>query len=155
NDLNASFFDGVRTAYGRRANEVYQAYLALFADLPLVVRTPNRVLISHSLPAAAALANFKPLKLERERYEPEDLLPGGTVFSLLWGRDTSQENVQAFLTEVDASWLITGHIPFEEGFAVPNDRQIILDALGSPAAYCLFPAGPPITQAKLIECVKL
>src|SRR5262245_10963254 len=102
NDLNASFLDGVRCAYGRTANEIYQAYMLLFADLPLVVRTPNRVFISHSLPAASALPNFKPLTLERDRYAPADLLPGGMVFSLVWGRDTSQANVHAFLAEVDA-----------------------------------------------------
>jgi Calcineurin-like phosphoesterase len=154
-DLNASFLDGVRAAYGRRADDIYHAYLDLFAVLPLVVRTPNRVLISHSLPTPAALPNFKTLKLERDGYDPGDLLPGGYVFSLLWGRDTSQKNVEAFLIEVDAAWLISGHVPCDQGFAVPNDRQIILDCLGSPAAYCLFPAGPPMTQAKLIDCVKL
>jgi hypothetical protein len=155
NDLNAAFLDGVRTAYGRRGDEIYQAYLDLFAVLPIVVRTPNRVFISHSIPTPAALANFRPLQLEREGHDPEDLLPGGLVFSLVWGRDASQANIQAFLTEVDASWLISGHIPCDQGFAVPNDRQIILDSLGSPAAYCLFPAGPPMTQDNLVECVKL
>lgn len=155
NDLNASFLDGVRCAYGRSADDIYQAYLSLFAALPIVVRTPNRVFISHSLPSPAALESFKPLKLEREGHDPEDLLPGGLVFSLVWGRDTSQKNVEEFLIEVDASWLITGHVPCDQGFSVPNDRQIILDALGASAAYCLFPAGPPLTQAKLIDCVKL
>lgn len=154
-DLNANFLDGVRSAYGRHGDDIYQNYLHLFATLPLFVRTPNRVLICHSLPTPAALPKFSPTKLEREAYSPADLQPGGMVFSLLWGRDVSQINVEAFLAKADADWLITGHIPCEQGFAVPNDRQIILDSLGSPAAYCLFPAGPPITQAELIERVKI
>jgi hypothetical protein len=54
---------------------------------------------------------------------------------------------------VDADWLITGHIPCGNGFDVPNDRQIILDALGTPACYCLFPTDRPLTQAALLECV--
>jgi hypothetical protein len=154
-DLNANFLDGVRSAYGRHGDDIYQNYLHLFATLPLVVRTPNRVFISHSLPTPAALPKFSPAKLDRDAYQPADLLPGGMVFSMLWGRDVSQINVEAFLAKVDADWLITGHIPNEQGFAVPNDRQIILDSLSSPAAYCLFPAGPPITQADLIARVKI
>src|SRR5262245_21762341 len=57
-DLNASFRDGVRTDYGSRGDEVYAAYLELFAVLPIAVRTPNRVFLSHSLPNAAALTNL-------------------------------------------------------------------------------------------------
>jgi hypothetical protein len=77
------------------------------------------------------------------------------VYSMLWGRDVSQIHVEAFLAKVDANWLITGHIPSEQGFAVPNDRQIILDSIGSPAGYCLFPAGPPLTHAELVQRVKI
>ncbi len=154
-DLNANFLDGVRTAYGRRGEDIYQAYLYLFASLPLVIRTANRVLLSHTLPSPAGLPKFNPTKLERGAYQPTDLQPGGMVYALLWGRDVSQINVEAFLAKADADWLISGHIPSEEGFIVPNDRQIILDSLGTPAAYCLFPAGPPITHAELVERVKI
>src|SRR5207244_4376734 len=54
-DLNASFRDGVRFAYGAKADDVYAAYLELFAALPLAIRTANRVFLSHSLPPAAVL----------------------------------------------------------------------------------------------------
>lgn len=153
-DLNANFLDGVRSAYGRRGDDIYQAYLFLFANLPLAIRTPNRVFISHSLPSPAALPKFNPGKLERDAHQPADLQPGGMVYSMLWGRDVSQIHVETFLAKVDANWLITGHIPNEQGFSVPNDRQIILDSIGSPAGYCLFPAGPPLTHAELVERVK-
>ena len=63
-------------------------------------------------------------------------------------------NAAAFLQKVDADLLITGHVPCENGFDVPNDRQLILDSLGSPACYCLFPTDRPITHAELIACVK-
>jgi hypothetical protein len=154
-DLNANFLDGVRSAYGRRGDDIYQAYLLLFGNLPLAVRTPNRVFISHSLPNPAALPKFNPTKLEREAHQPADLQPGGMIYSMLWGRDVSQIHVEAFLAKVDANWLITGHIPNEQGFSVPNDRQVILDSIGSPAGYCLFPAGPPLTHSELVERVKI
>src|SRR5439155_25003548 len=55
---NEMFKTGIATAYGARAGEIYAAYLALFAAVPLAVRTPNRVFLTHSLPAAGRLAAF-------------------------------------------------------------------------------------------------
>jgi len=76
------------------------------------------------------------------------------VHSLVWGRDVSASNVEAFLKHVDADFLITGHIPADGGFALPNDRQIILDAMGTPAGYCLFPADQPLTYKELVALIK-
>jgi hypothetical protein len=154
-DLNASFRDGVRAAYGTRGDEVYAEYLKLFATLPVAVRTPNRVFLSHSLPTASALAQLHLAILERDGHAAADLAPGGLVYSIVWGRDTSAANVAAYLERVDADLLVSGHVPCDAGFAVPNDRQVILDSLDAPAAYCLFPADRPITHADLVSCVKL
>jgi hypothetical protein len=154
-DLNASFRDGVRSAYGMHGIDVYAAYLNLFPVLPIAIRTPNRVFVSHSLPAASALAALDMTLLERDGHTETDLRPGGLVYSILWGRDTSAANVAAYLEKIDADLLISGHIPCETGFAVPNDRQVILDSLDTPAAYCLFPADRPIAHADLVNCVKL
>jgi hypothetical protein len=151
NDLNASFRDGVRSAYGRRGDEIYAAYLELFAALPLVIRTPNRVILCHTLPSPAS--EFNPACLQRDAYVESDLAPRGPVYSLLWGRDCTATNAAAFLAKTDADLVITGHIPCEQGFAVPNDYQLILDCLGSPACYCLFPAETPLTHPELIDCV--
>src|SRR5262249_1315385 len=152
-DLNASFRDGVRTAYGPHSDEVYAAYMALFAILPIAVRTANRVFLSHSLPPASALANLDLALLERDGHSNLDLGPGGLVYSILWGRDTSAASAAAYLNKVDADLLVSGHVPCDAGFAVPNERQIILDSLGAPAAYCLFPADAPLTHADLVKCV--
>jgi hypothetical protein len=154
-DLNAGFLDGVRSAYGAKAVEIYAAYLDLFRALPLAVRTPNRVFLSHSLPPATALAKFDAPRLRSADYSDDDLRPGGAAYSLVWGRDTSVANAAEFLKKVDADLLITGHVPCDKGFSVPNDRQVILDTLSSPAAYCLFPADRPLTHQELLDCVKL
>jgi hypothetical protein len=153
-DLNAIFRVGVDSAYGSRADEVYTAYLDLFAVVPLAIRTPNRVFLSHSLPTAARLAAFDPAVLERDTHEPSDLKTGGRVHALLWGRDTTPANVAGFLRKVDADLLISGHIPCDNGFEAPNDRQLILDSLASPACFCLFPTDRPLTHAELLACVQ-
>jgi hypothetical protein len=154
-DLNALFEAGVRTAYGSQAGpEVYQTYLELFKALPVAVRLPNRVLISHSLPAARVMSQFDPLRLDRDEYAPADLEPGGSVHSLLWGRDTAVKTAADYLQKMDADLLVSGHIASDTGFAVPNDRQVILDCAESPAGYILFPTDRPLTHAELVGCVR-
>jgi hypothetical protein len=153
--LNALFDEGVRVAYGDRADAVDTAYRELFAALPLALRTTNRVFLSHSLPSPARLAEFDPAVLERDRTEEKELLPGGSVFALVWGRDAAPAHVEAFLKKVDADLLVTGHVPCDAGYEVTGPRHLILDCLGSPAAYCLFPADRPLTMEELVAGVQV
>ena len=152
-DQNQEFHTGLEVAYGDQAPLVYAAYLELFHAADLALRTENRVFISHTYPSAKNLARFDLALLEREEIAEEDKKLGGVVHSLVWNRDHSQANVEAFLQKVDADWIITGHIPCEQGFMIPNNRQIILDALGTPACYCLFPTDRPVTQQDLLACI--
>jgi hypothetical protein len=151
--LNELFREGVGEAYGPHADDVYAAYLALFAAVPLALRTPNRVFLSHSLPSPKWLATFDPKVLEEDEADATELVPGGTVHGLLWGRDTSAANADAFLERVDADLLITGHIPCDNGYEAPNERQLILDCMGPRPCYCLFPTDRPLSHAELVGCV--
>jgi hypothetical protein len=154
-DLNVLFEDGVRTAYGPEFGpQVYQTYLELFKACPVALKVPNGVLVCHSVPAAAVQSLFFPARLEREEYEDMDLNPGGTVHSLLWGRDVSPKTVEAFLAKMGADLLVSGHIASDAGYSVPNDRQVIVDSAEHPAGYVLFPADRPLTHAELVGCVK-
>ena len=152
-DLNQCFREGVGTAYGSRAPEVYAAHQELLGVVPLALRTPNCILLTHSLPPASRLEDFDPAALERDVSEEADLVPGGSVHSLVWGRDTRAETAAAFLAKMDADLLISGHVPCDDGFDTPNDRQLILDSLGAPACYCLFPTDRPLTHAELVHHV--
>ncbi len=151
-DYNVLFRDGVRTAYGNRHEDVYAAYLELIAAAPLAVRTSNRVFVSHSLPSAARMPDFRLAHIERDS-TPIDFTPAGPIYALVWGRDTSAANVARFLEFVDADLLVTGHVPCDAGFWVPSERHLILDSLGTPAGYVLFPTDRPLTHADLVAGV--
>ena len=150
-DFNQIFVAGIGAAYGDQSDAVYAAYLELIAAAPLVVRTPNRVFVSHSLPSALKIGRFRYDDLLRET-EPSDLESSGSAYAISWGRDTRPEHVAEFLRMVDADLLVTGHIPCDNGVWAPNDRQIVLDAMQSPGGYCLFPADRPLTHAELLAC---
>jgi hypothetical protein len=153
-DLNDSFYRGICCAYGAHVNQVNEAYADLFALVPVAIRTKNRVFVSHSLPSPLNLKTSLLACLEKNGPAEADLLPGGCIHSTVWGRNVTSDNVVSFLKCVDADLLVTGHIPSQGGFAVPNDRQIILDAMGTPAGYCLFPAEESLTHADLVECIQ-
>lgn len=150
-NYNELFVQGIRSAYGESADAIYEAYAKLIAAAPLMIRTPNRVVICHSLPSAARLPRFRYDDLMRETL-PADLETTGSVYALVWGRDTRPEHVAEFLKLAEADLLVTGHIPCDNGFWAPNDRQIVLDAMGTPAGYCLLPADRPLTHAELLAC---
>jgi hypothetical protein len=149
-ELNDVFRKGVTDAYGAAGPEIYRTYCDLFRVLPLALRTPNGVFISHSLIPGKNLAGFEPVKLEMESYTEPDYQPGGVVYDLLWGRDTSEATATAFLEKVGAELLVSGHIPTDDGYLVPNSRQLIVDCSATPAAYVLFPANRPLTHPELV-----
>lgn len=153
-DLNEQFRLGVLSAYGPAAMpDIYRTYLELFQACPLGLLTPNHVFLSHTLIPAKHLAGFRLSQLEQETYEDRDLQPGGVVYGILWGRDTDAATVTTFLQKVGADLLVTGHIPADEGFTVPNDRQVTLDCSASPGGYVLFPADRPLAHTELVGCV--
>jgi hypothetical protein len=151
--MNDLFRAGIDEAYGDRSSQVYALYLELFAAAPLAVRTANRVFVSHSLPPAARLACFDPAALDRDTPTDLDVQPTGSIYALVWGRDTSPAAAAGFLKVVDADLLITGHVPCDRGFDFPNQQQVILDCQDSPAGYCLFPADRRLSPAELVDCV--
>jgi hypothetical protein len=153
-EMTTHFRMGVDRAYGKRSAEIYGSYLQLLARLPVAVRTANRVFISHSLPWMEQLETFDPGVLEREEIDRDQLRYGGSIHSLVWGRDVSLETTSAFLQKIDADLLISGHVPCADGYLAPNERQLVLDTMGSPAAFCLFPADQPISHSELIACVR-
>ncbi len=155
-NLNDLFERGVAEAYGAEFGpKVYAAYLELFQALPVAVRAPNRVLVCHTLPNARALPTFDPSRLEADAYDPADLQPGGSVHAVLWGRDTTRETAAAFLERMGADLLVSGHVASDDGYAVPNDRQVIVDCAEHPAGFVLFPADRPIAHADLVGCVRI
>lgn len=151
--LNDLFRQGANEIYGAAGPDVYRAYCDLFKALPLALRTPNRVFLSHSLIPGRNLETFDPQRLEYERYEDREFVPGGTVYGLLWGRDTSETTAAEFLRKVDADLLVSGHVPTDTGYIVPNPRQLIVDCSQNPAAYVLFPADRVITHDELVKGV--
>lgn len=153
--LNTLFRQGIETAYGAMAGEIYAAYLQLFSSLPLAVRTPNRVFLCHTIPDARYLDTLDLSVLRSGTWPPASLQRGGTVYALTWGRDETPETSDRFAAMVDADLFITGHQPCEQGHRRANHRQLIIDGTDPNPSYCLFNANEPATIESLLEAVRL
>ena len=153
--LNALFRQGLATAYGPTAGAIHEAYLTLFANLPLACRTPNRVFLCHTIPDPLDVDRFDPAVLDADVWPPEWTARGGPVYGITWGRNTDPDNVDRFAALVDVDLFVTGHQPCDDGFRKANHRQIIVDGTDPYPAYCLFPATGPITIDGLLGATKV
>lgn len=149
-DLNKSFKVGIETAYGLQSDNIYEAYKDLFRALPVAIRLPNRVFLSHSLPGLKRLKSWSLNDLKKEVLTEADISLGGALHAVVWGRDTATPTVQEYLKKVNADLLVSGHIPCDEGHATPNPHQLILDCKDDKGSACLIPADRPLTQADLL-----
>jgi hypothetical protein len=153
--LNALYHIGVATAYGNYADEICAAYRELFLAFPLAVRTPNRVMMVHTIPDGYWLETFEPEIFNASSWSDRDMARGGAIYAVTWGRDNSPETVDQFAKMVDTDWLITGHQPCDDGFQVPNHRQIIIDGTDPFPTFLHFHATEEMTLEKLRAGVRV
>lgn len=128
-NVTAPFWKGIENTYGPVWPEVHGAYRRFLSALPLAVRTPTGVIISHSTPQKDALPYFDYTVFERS-LTMDDYLPGGSVHELVWGRNHDQQAADEFARSVDGEVLITGHQTAMPGIKTPTSRHIILTSDG-------------------------
>ena len=151
--LNLQFRLGMQHRYGPAADKVREAYLRFLSSCPLAARMPNGVFISHSIPANVDSHGFDAAFFDRAA-DFQDFLENEPAFDLVWGRDYRPENAEAFAELVGAEVLVNGHEPCQEGYAVPNTRQVILDCCGEEARYLLLPTNEPLNHAAAVERIQ-
>jgi len=89
------------------------------------VRCPNRIFISHSLPADRYANKFDPRILKRQ-LKINDIVKPGSAYLLTWGRSHSQQLLDKMAEELDADFFILGHQRQEHGCCLAGTNLIIL-----------------------------
>lgn len=150
---NFQFASGLEYAYGPASTRIAQGYHEFIRSAPLGIRLKNGVFISHSLPDRRHLKTFDP-KVYSRTLSNEDVLPGGSAYSVVWGRDYDEEHVKKFLKIVQSEVLLTGHEPTPDGYKVPNAHQIIFDCSGSQCWVCRVPLDKKLTAQDVAANLK-
>ena len=151
--LNLSFRLGLQQMFGPASDKVREAYIEFLQSCPLAVRLPHGEFISHSIPENVDSPGFDKTIFNRP-LDPTELYERSSIFDLLWGRDYRPENARAFAEIVDARILITGHEPCSEGYAAPNDVQVILDCCGEKGCYLMMPTDQELSHEEIIERIE-
>jgi len=153
-DMNLMFRMGLAHAYGSGAIQVDAALKTYYASLPVVIRTANRIGLSHSVPPPGALSHT-PLGALAHRASDGQIRKGGLIYAICWSRGYTQRRVDRFAEWLDVDLLVTGHEPSPDGWSCPNRRQLIVDCCRSPAAYVRFETGRRLTIDELLDRVEI
>jgi hypothetical protein len=148
------FVRGVLDHYGvEGGRSVYDAILDFLSSFPIAARTPNRLWLSHSLPAVADMQTFDPAVFSRP-LAPYDLEYGGSVYQLVWGRRFSPEQLEQLARMFDVDFFIIGHTPQETGFDVVLDRVIILASDHNHGSFLPIDLARPCTLEHLVTSIR-
>ena len=152
--LNVAFRAGLQQMYGDATEAVRAALIEFLGSCPLAVRVAQNVVVCHSAPARIREQGFDIGLLQRP-LAPDDYRPHGDLFRLLWGRDFSETNGEAFAELLEAEVLLHGHEPCRTGFSVPNPFQIILDCCHRLGSYVVIPTDASSTHAEVVDRVRI
>ncbi len=116
-----SFNDGIDFLYHNTAEAVRSAFNDYVASLLLAVRTPNGILLSHSLPSPRAMPDFDATVIDRE-LTADDLANHGSAHTMVWGRHQTAEQINNLAQMWNVHYFIVGHQSVDMGFEMrlPN-----------------------------------
>lgn len=150
----ANFQQTVLNLYGEdRGHDVLLAINEFILSMALAARTPNRVLLSHSLPDAAQTVLFDP-KILRRKWKLADAMPGGAVYLLTWGRQRKAAQLAQLAEMLDVDIFVHGHIQQEMGYSVLEDRVIVLASEHSHGVFLPFDLQLPCTVEGLVGKIR-
>ena len=151
--LNLMFRFGMQEMYGPATNKIREAFVPFLRTLPLAVRVPDGIWISHTVPDKVDQRKFN-MEIFDRPLRDDDFVEDSPVFGFVWGRDFRQENADAFAELVQAEILIHGHEPSSEGYSTPNSRQVILDCTSDQAKYAILPVGKQLSQEDVVSLIR-
>src|SRR5262249_20716407 len=149
-DVVEEFNESVIDAYGGMDGmAMLEAIRTMIASYPLAARTMNRVWLSHSLPNDRDMTYFDPGVVNRTDFGPLDRNEGGSVYSLVWGRQHTPKLLAELAEAWDVDLFITGHQPQEQGYEVVHNRLIILASEHNHGTFLPFDLSRPQTIESL------
>ena len=131
------YLQGIEKTYGDESGLVVEAMLDFIRSYALAAKTPNRIMLSHSLPSPGLMSLFDPTVIERIP-TVADFSDGGSAYLLVWGRHQNNEQLDALATMFDVDIFICGHQPQEFGYDIVHGRQLILASDHNHGAFLTF-----------------
>lgn len=124
-EMNRSMRLALDREFQQSSYDIKTAIAQFFFSQPLAVKCPNRIWLSHSLPADRHLASFDKNIFNR-KLEIEDTIMPGSAYLLTWGRSHSQQTLDKMAEMLDVDIFILGHQRQPTGWSRIGGNLIII-----------------------------
>lgn len=124
-EMNTALKSAIDREFQCNSAEVKKAMAEFFLSQPLAVKCPNRIWLSHSLPADK-FADMFDINIFQKKLTLEDTAKPGSAYLLTWGRHHSQQTLDAMAKLLDADIFILGHQRQETGFSQQVANLIVI-----------------------------
>jgi hypothetical protein len=148
------FNEGVAELFGREnTSEVLASINEFIASFPYAGRTPNNILLAHSLPDAADLDLFDP---DFFTHPPSvhDFKEDSNLYRLVWGRDHTVQLLEQLGQAYDVDFFIVGHQPQETGWFVQHARLLILASDHNHGVFLPIDLSKPVDMDQLVSRIR-
>ena len=120
-----AFVEGVKFAFGDDAGEVMDALKGFFLSLPLAIRCPNGVFISHSLPSPGKFDEAC-MEILTRPITLADMQRGQPAYNWVWGRRQSEDQLETLAAELGAEFFLMAHQHTEAGYNILSRRGAVV-----------------------------
>jgi hypothetical protein len=148
-----AFRQGVKYVFEDQADEVAPAVTEFLASMPMAVRTPNRVLITHSLPSPHRQSAAGVDVLTRD-YQDGDFHRGGPAYEWTWGRNQTPEQTEELAAKLDVDFFMLGHRRTPSGCELILPRALTLACDHAHGCVLCFDSDKPFDPNRLCDGLK-
>ncbi|NLW85325.1 MAG: hypothetical protein GXY38_00445 [Planctomycetes bacterium] len=147
-----AFTQGVEYAYAQQAPEVMEAVNEFLLAMPLAVRLPNRIFVSHSLPTPQRM-ELAGMEILSRQWTQSDLHRGGPMYEWTWGRSHTEQFAQQLAQQIDVDLFVIGHRHVEDGVEVIGEHALILNSDGPRGCVLPMDCSKPYTVSQAMAAV--
>ncbi len=159
--LVAAFDEALDFAFGGDAARVREAVRAFVRSMPVALRVTTAgeggdLLCAHSLPAPERMDRFDVTILERDLRD-EDYRPRtGSAHLMVWGRNQTQEQVDALAARWKVGLFVLGHEKAEDGALALARNAVVLNSDHDRGVYApIDPRDAPTAERVARSAVRL
>ena len=148
-----AFAEGVRFAFGDAAPDILAAVNTFLRSLPLAIRCPGGVMISHSVPGPARM-ELAGVDVLLRPIQEEDLRRGGAAYEWTWGRKQTDEQLDKLSEMAVADFFVPGHRKLDVGFEPLGKRAASLTSDNNNGCIMQFGANTALTADNVADHVR-
>lgn len=149
-----AFTEGVKAAFGEDADEVLLELRSFLLSMPLALRTPGGVFITHSLPYPDRM-EVAGVEILMRVMNSKDLVRGGGAYEWVWGRNQTDEQLDDLAEKLGVDFFILGHKQMTVGWEPLGHRAVTLASDNDHGAVVQFGSQTPLTAETVADHIKL